>query len=34
VEYGLLVAFIAIIALAGVTVLGQRLLALFNSINF
>lgn len=34
VEYGLLVAFIAIIALVGVKLLGQNLLALFNGITF
>lgn len=34
VEYGLLVAFIAIIALAGVKLLGTNLLALFNGITF
>ena len=34
VEYGLLVAFIAIVALVGVTALGTNLLALFNGITF
>lgn len=34
VEYGLLVAFIALIALAGVTALGVKLNDLFNGINF
>lgn len=32
VEYGLLVAFIAIVALAGVQLLGTNLLALFNTV--
>jgi pilus assembly protein Flp/PilA len=32
VEYGLLVAFIAMIALAGVQLLGQNLLAVFNAV--
>jgi len=31
VEYGLLVALIAIVIIAGVTLLGTRLLALFNA---
>jgi len=34
VEYGLLVAFIALIALVGVTALGVKLNDLFNGINF
>ena len=33
VEYGMLVAFIAAIAVVGVKVLGVDLLALFNGIN-
>jgi pilus assembly protein Flp/PilA len=32
VEYAFLVAFIAIVVLAGVTLLGTNLLAFFNSI--
>lgn len=32
VEYGLLVAFIAIVALVGVKALGTSLLALFNTV--
>ncbi|MET8760947.1 Flp family type IVb pilin [Lentzea sp. NPDC004782] len=32
VEYGLMVALIAIVIIAGVTLLGQNLLALFNNI--
>jgi pilus assembly protein Flp/PilA len=31
VEYGLMVALIAIVIIAGVTLLGQRLLALFTA---
>jgi pilus assembly protein Flp/PilA len=34
VEYGLLVAFIALIALVGVQALGVKLNDLFNGINF
>jgi pilus assembly protein Flp/PilA len=32
VEYGLLVALIALVAIVGVTLLGQNLLALFNNV--
>jgi pilus assembly protein Flp/PilA len=32
VEYGLLVAFIAVVALVGVKLLGTNLLALFNTV--
>jgi pilus assembly protein Flp/PilA len=32
VEYGLLVALIAMVALAGVTLIGKNLLALFNTV--
>ena len=32
VEYGLLVAFIAIVALVGVQLIGTNLLALFNTV--
>jgi pilus assembly protein Flp/PilA len=31
VEYGLMVALIAVVIIAGVTLLGTKLLALFNS---
>jgi pilus assembly protein Flp/PilA len=31
VEYGLLVALIAVVIIAGVTLLGTKLLAMFNS---
>ncbi|MFI7586089.1 Flp family type IVb pilin [Spongisporangium articulatum] len=31
VEYGLMVALIAVIIIAGVTLLGQNLLAIFNN---
>ena len=33
VEYGLMVALIAVVAIAGVTLIGTELLALFNSIG-
>ena len=32
VEYGLMVALIAVVIIAGVTLLGQNLLAKFNSV--
>ncbi|MDQ4213404.1 Flp family type IVb pilin [Microbacterium capsulatum] len=32
VEYGLIVALIAVVIIAGVTLLGKNLLALFNNI--
>jgi pilus assembly protein Flp/PilA len=32
VEYGLLVALIAVVAIVGVTAVGQALLALFNQV--
>jgi pilus assembly protein Flp/PilA len=32
VEYGLMVALIAVIIIAGVTLLGQNLLAIFNQV--
>jgi pilus assembly protein Flp/PilA len=32
VEYGLLVALIALVAIVGVTLLGNNLLALFNTV--
>jgi pilus assembly protein Flp/PilA len=31
-EYGLLLAFIAVVALVGVTLLGNNLLTLFNNV--
>jgi pilus assembly protein Flp/PilA len=32
IEYGLLIALIAVVALAGITLIGQNLLTLFNSV--
>ncbi|MGJ6981270.1 Flp family type IVb pilin [Aestuariimicrobium soli] len=32
VEYGIMVALIAVVIIAGVTLLGKELLALFNSV--
>ena len=32
VEYGLMVALIAVVIIAGVTLIGQNLLALFNQV--